>query len=268
MVPSIALGSADIQLIEMLQAYTMFPNRGFNTEPVYLTKIEDRNGNVLQTFEPQVKQVISEVDAYTMVKMMEGVVDYGTAGSLRWRYGIQSTIGAKTGTTNDNTDGWFIGYTPQLLAGAWVGNDDPFLHLPKYGTGGGSDMAMPEWAYFMQKVYADKSLGIDPKAAFQKPAELNNNPIYADQNFAAISQEGQGIDSADVEGNGDAQDYAPPTDVPVESDFTKPAPQKPAPKESATPIGPKNYMPSSPTKTPEKKPKNVMPKASKTNNDY
>ena len=268
MVPSIALGSADIQLIEMLQAYTMFPDRGFNTEPIYLTKIEDRNGNVLETFEPQVKQVISEVDAYTMVKMMQGVVDYGTAGSLRWRYGIQSIIGAKTGTTNDNTDGWFIGYTPQLLAGGWVGNDDPFLHLPKYGTGGGSDMAMPEWAYFMQKVYADKSLGIDPKADFQKPAELNNNPIYADQNFAAISQEGQGIDSADVEGNGNASDYAPSTDVPVESDFSKAAQQKNAPKESTAPIGPKNYMPSSTPKSPEKKPKNVMPKPSKPNNDY
>ena len=125
-VPSIALGSADIQLIEMLQAYTMFPNRGFNTEPIYLTKIEDKNGNVLESFEPKVKQIISEVDAYTMVKMMEGVVNFGTGGSMRWRYNIQSDIGAKTGTTNDNTDGWFMGYTPQLLAGAWVGNDDPF----------------------------------------------------------------------------------------------------------------------------------------------
>ncbi len=85
-VPSIALGSADIQLIEMLQAYTMFPNRGFNTEPIYLTKIEDKNGNVLESFEPKVKQVISEVDAYTMVKMMEGVVNFGTGGSMRWRY--------------------------------------------------------------------------------------------------------------------------------------------------------------------------------------
>ncbi|HZW70202.1 MAG TPA: transglycosylase domain-containing protein, partial [Hanamia sp.] len=108
-VPSIALGSADIQLIEMLQAYTMFPNRGFNTEPIYLTKIEDKNGNILQTFEPKVKQVISEVDAFTMVKMMQGVVNYGTGGSMRWRFNIQSEMGAKTGTTNDNTDGWFIG---------------------------------------------------------------------------------------------------------------------------------------------------------------
>lgn len=271
-VPSIALGSADIQLIEMLQAYTMFPNRGFNTEPIYLSKIEDRNGNVLQTFEPAVKQVISEVDAYTMVKMMEGVVDFGTGGSMRWRFGIQSDIGAKTGTTNDNTDGWFMGYTPQLLAGVWVGNDDPFLHLPKYGTGGGSDMAMPEWAFFMKKVYADRSLGIDPKATFQKPVELNNNPIYADQNFAALSQEGHGIDSADVQGNGDADDYGAPSDVPVESDFSKPAvtTPEPAPKKEAKPvIGPKNYVPAPPSSNqPTKKPKNVMPKPSKTNTDY
>src|SRR6185437_11496377 len=102
-VPSIALGSADLQLIEMLRAYTMFPNRGFNTEPIYLTKIEDRNGNVLETFEPEVKQVISEVDAYTMYRMMQGVVDYGTGGSMRWKFGITSDMGGKTGTTNDNT---------------------------------------------------------------------------------------------------------------------------------------------------------------------
>lgn len=241
-VPSIALGSADIQLIEMLRAYTMFPDRGFNTQPIYLTKIEDKNGNILQTFEPQVKQVISEVDAYTMYRMMQGVVDYGTGGSMRWKFGIYSDMGGKTGTTNDNTDGWFIGYTPQILAGAWVGCDDPFLHLPKYGTAGGSEMALPEWAFFMQKVYADKSLGIDPKAEFQKPAELDNNPIYADQNFAAIAREGEGSDSLDVQGNGNASDYAPPTDVPVESDFTK-EPKKPAQPEVRRSMGPMNYNP-------------------------
>lgn len=244
-VPSIALGSADIQLIEMLRAYTMFPNRGFNTEPIYLTRIEDRNGNVLESFEPEIKQVISESDAYTMYRMMQGVVDFGTGRGMRSKFDIQSQMGGKTGTTNDNTDGWFIGYTPQILAGAWVGCDDPFLHLPKYGTAGGNEMAMPEWAYFMQKVYADKSLGIDPKAEFQKPAELNNNPIYADQNFAAIVQEGQGNDSADVQGNGDAEDYGTPSNVPVESDFAKEPPKEkaavvPEPKKT---MGPVNYNP-------------------------
>src|SRR5690606_15949632 len=119
-VPSIALGSADLQLIEMLRAYTMYPNRGFSTQPILLTRIEDRNGNVLESFQAESKQVISETDAYSMVRMMQGVMDFGTGGSMRWRFGINSQMAGKTGTTNDNTDGWFIGYTPQLLAGVWV----------------------------------------------------------------------------------------------------------------------------------------------------
>ncbi|HEY5369093.1 MAG TPA: transglycosylase domain-containing protein [Hanamia sp.] len=271
-VPSIALGSADIQLIEMMRAYTMFPNRGFNTEPIYLSKIEDRNGNVLESFQPEVKQVISESDAYTMYRMMQGVVDYGTGGSMRWKYGITSAMGAKTGTTNDNTDGWFMGYTPQLLAGVWVGCDDPFLHIPKHGTAGGSAMAMPEWAFFMQKVYADKSLNIDPKAQFAIPSELNNNPIYADQNFNAIGQEGKGIDSADVQGNGDASDYSAPVDVPVESDFSKDVPkeQKAQVKESNSPMGPMNYNPDKKDSTKKEKEKYKKPtsKANKEGNEY
>ena len=220
-VPSIALGAADIQLIEMLRAYTMFPNRGFNSEPIFITRIEDKNGNVLQSFETETKQVISEADSYAMYKMMQGVVDFGTGGSMRWKYGIESEMGGKTGTTNDNTDGWFIGYTPQILAGGWVGCDDPFLHLRNGWTNGGNDMAMPEWAYFMQNVYEYKKLGIDPKAQFQIPAELNNNPIYADQNFEAIVKKGQGSDYN--QGNGDAGDYENDnqTNVPVESEFTK-----------------------------------------------
>lgn len=267
-VPSIALGSADIQLIEMLRAYTMFPNRGFNTEPIYISRIEDRNGNVLETFEPEVKQVISESDAYTMYRMMQGVVDYGTGGSMRWKFGIKSAMGAKTGTTNDNTDGWFIGYTPQILAGGWVGCDDPFLHLPKYGTAGGSEMALPEWAYFMQKVYADKSLSIDPKAEFQKPAELNNNPIYADQNFAAIVQEGQGSDSTDSQGNGDASDYGASPDVPVESDFSTEAPKEKvnSANEKKKTMGPFNYNPEK--KDSSKKINTPVIKSKKTNSDY
>ena len=269
-VPSIALGSADIQLIEMLRAYTMFPNRGFNVEPIYVSRIEDRNGNVLQAFEPEVKQVISESDAYTMYKMMQGVVDFGTGGSMRWKFGIDSDMGAKTGTTNDNTDGWFMGYTPQILAGAWVGCDDPFLHLPKYGTAGGSEMALPEWAYFMQKVYDDKSLGIDPKAEFQRPAELNNNPIYADQNFAAIVQEGQGGDSADVQGNGNATDYGVSSGIPVESDFSQEPPKEKAPVEEAKkPLGPVFYNPKKDTGNANKNktPKAVL-KPKNSNSDY
>ena len=267
-VPSIALGSADIQLIEMLRAYTMFPDRGFNTEPVYLSRIEDRNGNVLETFEPEVKQVISESDAYTMYRMMQGVVDFGTGGSMRWKFGINSPMGGKTGTTNGNTDGWFIGYTPQILAGAWVGCDDPFLHIRNGWTNGGNDMAMPEWAFFMQKVYADKSLGIDPKAEFQKPAELNNNPIYADQNFAAIVQEGHGSDSADIQGNGNAADYGVPSDAPVESDFSEKTSKEKnnSATETKKPMGPVNY--SAEKKDTSKKNNKPIIKPKKTNTEY
>jgi penicillin-binding protein 1A len=219
-VPSIALGSADLTLFEMLHAYTMFPNRGFSTEPFFISRIEDKNGNVLETFQPESKQVISEADAYTMYKMMQGVVDFGTGHAMRDRFGIKSPMGGKTGTTNDNTDGWFIGYTPQILAGAWVGCDDPFLKIR--WTYGGNEMAMPEFAYFMQKVYADKRLGIDPKAEFQKPAELDNNPIYADQNFSAIVREGQGSDFTEDQGNGKAGDYeGSELTAPVESEFDK-----------------------------------------------
>ena len=153
---------------------------------------------------------------------MQGVLDYGTGHSMRGTFGIISDMGGKTGTTNDNTDGWFIGFTPQILAGAWVGCDDPFLHIRNGWTNGGNDMAMPEWAFFMQKVYANRKLGIDPKAQFQKPAELNNDPIYADQNFAAIVQKGEGDDFTEDQGNGDAGDYeGAQSNVPVESEFNK-----------------------------------------------
>ena len=266
-VPSIALGSADIQLIEMLRAYTMFPNRGFNTQPIFINRIEDKNGNTLESFQSESKQIISEADAYTMYKMMQGVVDYGTGGSMRWRYGITSDMGGKTGTTNDNTDGWFMGYTPQLLAGAWVGCDDPFLHLRNGWTNGGNDMAMPEWAYFMQKVYADRKLGIDPKAEFQKPAELNNDPIYADQNFSAIVKKGEGNDFTEDQGNGDAGDYSEP-DVPVESEFDKNKKETPPVEKKV--MGPVNITQdlnkTTPAKeapaknTDDKQPKAVMPK--------
>ncbi|MFZ9661648.1 MAG: transglycosylase domain-containing protein, partial [Chitinophagaceae bacterium] len=135
-VPSIALGSADISLYEMVRAYTMFPGRGFNVKPFFISRIEDRNGNVLATFSTTSKEVISESDSYIMTKMMQGVVDFGTGRALRGAYGITTEIAGKTGTTNDNADGWFLGFTPQLLAGVWVGADDPFLRL--LNTSGGS----------------------------------------------------------------------------------------------------------------------------------
>jgi penicillin-binding protein 1A len=212
-VPSIALGSADISLFEMVRAYTMFPGRGFNVKPIFISRIEDRNGNVLATFTPESKEVISEADAYVMTKMMQGVVDFGTGRALRSAYGITSEAAGKTGTTNDNADGWFIGFTPQLLAGVWVGADDPLLRL--LNTTGGAQMAMPAWGYFFQEVYKDKTLGIDPAARFPVPDILQNEAVY---DYEALTQgdqpppaEGQDL------GSGSPSDFI---DVPV-SDGTE-----------------------------------------------
>lgn len=257
-VPSIALGSADLTLEEMLHAYTMFPNRGFSTEPIMISKIEDKNGNILESFQPETKQVISENDSYTMYKMMQGVVDFGTGHAMRDRYKINVAMGGKTGTTNDNTDAWFIGYTPQLLAGCWVGNDDPFLGIR--GKTGANELAMPEWAYFMQKVYANKSLNIDPKAIFQKPADLDNNPIYADKNFSEIIKRGTGTEETDNQRNGEKSDYT--------SDSTENMPQNSIDNNSSVPPG--NKHDSAKDKRPKPNgnlkadPKNKKPKTKST----
>ncbi|MBX2887307.1 MAG: transglycosylase domain-containing protein [Ferruginibacter sp.] len=180
--PSIALGAAEIPMLEMLQSFTMFPNKGYNTGPILVTRIEDKNGNLIHEFPiSQSKQVIGEADAYTMVRMMEGVIKMGTARRLN-SYNIPAEIAGKTGTTNGNTDGWFIGYSPELLAGAWVGCEDPFI--PIYtSNSGGSEMAAPLWGQFMQKVYDDSKTGYGKVLHFEEPTELQNDPIYADANF-------------------------------------------------------------------------------------
>jgi penicillin-binding protein 1A len=190
--PSIALGAAEIPMLQMLQAYTMFPNKGYNTEPVYVTRIEDKNGNLIHEFPmAQSKQVIGEADAYTMVKMMQGVIKEGTAKRLN-SYNIPCEKAGKTGTTNGNTDGWFIGYTPTLLAGTWVGCEDPFI--PIYNNGGGAEMAAPAWGNFMKKVYADKKYKYyTEQKEFTVPVELKNDPILADANFYQTLKRGEGI---------------------------------------------------------------------------
>lgn len=202
--PSIALGAAEIPMLEMLQSYTMFPNRGYNTPPVYLTRIEDKNGNLLYEFPiSQSKQIIGEADAYTMVKLMQGVVEFGTARRINSYY-IPAEKAGKTGTTNGNTDGWFIGYTPELLAGTWVGCEDPFI--PIYtSNSGGAEMSAPKWGLFMNKVYTDAKLNYGKSLTFDQPQELKDDPIYADINFANIANTGDSLD--EEVGSGAADDF-------------------------------------------------------------
>ena len=199
--PSIALGSADLSLFEMVQAYTMFPGRGFNVKPYFISRIEDRNGNVLANFRAETKEVISETEAYIMTTMLQGVVNFGTGRAMRGAYGISNEVAGKTGTTNDNADGWFIGFSPQLLSGVWVGCDDPFLKM--LYTSGGSQMAMPAWAYYYQQVFNDKTLNIDPSARFVAPASMQNDILFDYQQIntsdEAIPSEGIPIDGKAIE---------------------------------------------------------------------
>ena len=215
--PSMALGACDLSMYEMLWGYTMFPNRGISTKPMYITRIEDKNGNVLQSFQTNMKQVISEQGAYTMARMMQGPVDFGTAAGLRVRLGA-AEMGGKTGTTNDRADAWFLGYTPQLLAGAWIGCDARFIHLES-GLGDGGKAARPIWEYFFQKVYADKTLGIEKGARFQQPENMNVQALQDYDNLIDKSfQPGAG---GTDQGNGGSEDYKEfekdTSHVPIES---------------------------------------------------
>ncbi len=216
--PSIALGACDLSLYEMLWGYTMFPSGGFSTKPIYITRIEDKNGNVLARFDAERKEVINEVTAYTMAKMMQGPVDVGTAAGLRARLGV-AEMGGKTGTTNDNADAWFFGFTPQLLAGVWVGCDDRFIRLES-GLGYGGQAARPVWEYFFQKAFADKTLGLDKQAMFVQPESMKQNMNFDYDQYLNLTPP-PGAEGEDV-GNGKAEDYLISNDtnaprVPVDS---------------------------------------------------
>jgi penicillin-binding protein 1A len=203
--PSLALGSCDLSLYEMIWMYTMFPGRGFNIKPQIVTRIEDRNGNVLVAVGPQISEVISEVTAYTMSKMMGGAIKFGTATRMR-NYNIKAEMGCKTGTTNSNTDAWFMVFTPELLCGSWVGCDENWIHFPSSSAAGyGGAAALPTCGTFLEKVYNDKKLAYNPEAKFIKPAVEKNDIIY--DYFENISgppsPEAEGTDM----GNGNRSDY-------------------------------------------------------------
>ncbi|MEY2829328.1 MAG: hypothetical protein RIQ33_1186 [Bacteroidota bacterium] len=166
--PSICLGTADISVFEMVGAYSTFANKGFASKPIYITRIEDKYGNVIKDFVPQQTEVISDQTAYVMSKMLQGVVQRGTAMRLN-SYGVTCAMGGKTGTTNGHTDAWFMGITPQLVGGVWVGCDDPFLHFHNMAYGQGAAAALPILGNFLKKAYADKSLKLNNEASFPEP---------------------------------------------------------------------------------------------------
>ena len=156
----LCVGSADISVYEMVAAYNTFPSKGVYVSPIFVTRIEDSMGNVLGEFNNQKREAVSEYTAYLMANLMQGVVNSGTGVRLRAKYGLKGEIAGKTGTTNDQSDGWFIGYTPSLTAGVWVGAEDRQVHFESLSLGGGSNMALPIWGLFMQKVMKDGTLGV------------------------------------------------------------------------------------------------------------
>ncbi len=167
-VPSICLGVCDISLYEMVGAMSTFANQGVYVKPIFITKIEDKNGNVIEYFESEQVEAMDEVTAYKMIELMKGVVQSGTGVRLKYKYGLRNPIAGKTGTTQNQSDGWFMGITPDLTTGVWTGAEDRAVHFRTIGLGQGSNMALPVWALYMQKIYADTSLNIS-KGDFDKP---------------------------------------------------------------------------------------------------
>lgn len=174
-VPSMCVGPCDISPFEMVSAFNSFPSRGVQIDPIFVTRIEDNRGNVLSNFAASKREAISEESAYLMVNLMQGVVNEGTAGRLRSVYKLTGQLAGKTGTTNDQSDGWFIGYTPSLTAGVWVGAEDRQIHFESLSLGGGSNMALPIWGIFMKKVLEDGTLGIYETDRFMPPPGISLN---------------------------------------------------------------------------------------------
>lgn len=183
---SLCLGPCDITVMEMVSAYTAFANHGIRCAPMFVSRIEDNEGNVIARFEPQLSEVISEESAYKMLVLLQGVIDGGTGGRIRHRYHITAQMGGKTGTTNRNSDAWFMAVTPSLVSGCWVGGEDRDIHFDSMAWGQGATMALPIYAYFIKKVYRNGMLPYSQDETFDIPADFNPCDKADADDFSAI----------------------------------------------------------------------------------
>lgn len=174
-VPSICLGTPDISVSEMVSGYSAFANGGLRVAPLLATRIEDQYGNVLATFQPKMYEVLSAEAAYKTLYMLRNVMDGGTGSRVRYRYNVKAPMGGKTGTSQRHADGWFMCFTPSLSTGCWVGGEDPDIHFDTIADGQGASMALPIVALFMQKIYNDKVLKLNPNEDFNVP-EMYRSP--------------------------------------------------------------------------------------------
>lgn len=192
-VPSIFLGTSDITLEEMVGAYGTFANKGVYTRPIYVTRIDDKNGNTISNFTPKIEEVLTEDQAYLMLNLLQGVVRSGTAVRLRMEpYRLLNQIGGKTGTTQNHSNGWFMGVTPNLVGGVWSGWEDQAIHFETIGEGQGAEMSLPIFALFLKKVYTDPELGIMEADEFERPAGFNMELDCAKVKFNNPRIEGPG----------------------------------------------------------------------------
>ena len=171
--PSLCLGVCDASVAEMVSAYTAFIGKGIRTAPLYVTRIEDNQGNTIATFSAQKNEVISEESSYKMIEMLRAVINEGTGGRIRRIYKINADMGGKTGTTQNNSDGWFMGFTPSLVTGCWVGGEERDIHFDRMSDGQGASMALPIWGLYMNKVYADETLPYTQADTFDIPHDFN-----------------------------------------------------------------------------------------------
>ena len=193
-VVSLCLGPCEISVGEMVSAYTAFANKGIRTAPLFVSRIEDNEGNVLADFTPHMEEVISEESVYKMLIMLRAVINEGTGGRVRRVYGITADMGGKTGTTNNNSDGWFMGFTPTLVSGAWVGGEERDIHFDNMSDGQGAAMALPIWGLYMKKVFADKSLGYSQEDTFEIPEGFDPCKDILVSDDAPAIQESEGLD--------------------------------------------------------------------------
>ncbi|MBR0246777.1 MAG: transglycosylase domain-containing protein [Bacteroidales bacterium] len=185
-VASLCVGAADLSVFDMVTAYNTYPSGGTYTYPLFVSHIEDRDGNILGQFSGRKREALSQRATGAMIQMMRSVVDHGTGVRLRFKYGLKGEIAGKTGTTNDNSDGWFIGYTPKITAGVWVGAEDRYVHFSNNNLGQGANMALPIWGLWMKKVLKDGTLGISENDLF--PEELKGNYCNGSQEADAAPE--------------------------------------------------------------------------------
>ena len=183
---SLCLGPCEITVEEMVRAYTAFSNKGIRVDPIYVTRIEDANGNVIGEFTPNTYEIFSEATSCKMVGMLQSVINNGSGIRVRYRYGLRMEMGGKTGTTQNNSDGWFMGFTPSLVSGVWVGGEDRGIHFDNIVQGQGANMALPIWALYMQQVLANPDLGYSTDESFNIPEDVTSTLFCHDSPYVVV----------------------------------------------------------------------------------